>query len=538
LLLALSFSTGIILAQPVYEHVNHQGIYHFLDELANMGVIELNSAIKPYTRSLIREKLAVASEQKEVLNPRQQEMLAFYNQAFRTTGEAAVHDFNLKQFEYFYHDENFTMQVRPVLGVAVLGGATAGERMEMIQYHRHNGAEFWASIQGNWGIYANLRDNFNSKNLVTPEYLINETGALYKTGNDSTVEFSEMRAGIIYGNRWITAGLVKDHLSWGNNYHGANIFTPKSPSLVQIKLNIRPVPWLEFNYFHAWLNSDVIDSSKAFTYTNAYGTRKRFVYREKYMAANMVTIKPWKSTYVSFGNSIIYADIGLQPAYLIPFAFYKSIDHTLNSTSNAAGQNAQMFLDVSTRRVKGLHLFTTLFIDELAITDMFDQAEHSNCISLKSGFRASNFPLAHLHLTGEYTRSNPLAYQHFTPTTTFESNRYNFGHYLRDNAEELYVAITYEPFSRFRGEVSYCTARKGPDYDAIGGRRRGLPFMSEVRWERSEFTLSLDYQLFYNAYGRIAYQYTRTDGPDAGIYHPQKLLGKKHLLGLQLSVGI
>ena len=37
-------------AQVVYEHVSNTAIYDFLDELANAKIIEINSAIKPYSR--------------------------------------------------------------------------------------------------------------------------------------------------------------------------------------------------------------------------------------------------------------------------------------------------------------------------------------------------------------------------------------------------------------------------------------------------------------------------------------------------------
>ncbi|MBL0342212.1 MAG: hypothetical protein IPP71_15660 [Bacteroidetes bacterium] len=39
--------------QVVYQHVDNTSIYEFLDEMANMKFIELNSAVKPYSRIFI-----------------------------------------------------------------------------------------------------------------------------------------------------------------------------------------------------------------------------------------------------------------------------------------------------------------------------------------------------------------------------------------------------------------------------------------------------------------------------------------------------
>ena len=48
-------------SQVVYEDVSNLGIYDFLDELANLKLITLNSAVKPYSRSYIAGKLHEAN---------------------------------------------------------------------------------------------------------------------------------------------------------------------------------------------------------------------------------------------------------------------------------------------------------------------------------------------------------------------------------------------------------------------------------------------------------------------------------------------
>ncbi len=466
-------------------------------------------------------------------------MLDFYLSEFRLKARSGgLSGFSAKRVEFYYHDSVFTMQIRPILGASYMTDYNALKSGKIVRFKRHNGAEAWGSINKNWGFYASLRDNLASGYKTDPGHLTKEPGANYKPGHDNTWEHSEMRAGLFYENNWIRFGLVKDHIEWGNNYNGANIFTAHAPSVVQINLRICPVKWFELNYLHAWLTSEIIDSSRTYTFTNAYGTRKRYVYHEKYLAANMFTIKPWRSTFFSFGNSIIYSDLGVHPAYLIPFAFYKSIDHTLNGVSNAAGQNSQLFFDFSTRLLPKTHLFATLFVDEIAISEINNPENHSNCISIKTGFRVSNFPLPDLHLTAEYTRSNPLVYQHYTPTTTFESNHFNFGHHLRDNAEEVFLSMIYMPKSQFRFEASYSYGRKGPDYDQLGGRRRGLPFIEEERWRRSMFDFSAGYRFIYNAWAGLGYTYTKTSGADAPLYHPEALLGVRHMFNAQLFLGI
>ena len=67
-----------IYSQELPHSVNNTGVYEFLDELASMKLIEINSAVKPFSRLYIANKLNEADRQREVLNPRQQKELDFY----------------------------------------------------------------------------------------------------------------------------------------------------------------------------------------------------------------------------------------------------------------------------------------------------------------------------------------------------------------------------------------------------------------------------------------------------------------------------
>ena len=143
---------------------------------------------------------------------------------------------------------------------------------------------------GKWGFYASLRDNHEKPLLGKPEYLTKREGGHIKNGTD----WSEMQGGVTWSWKWGNIGLVKDRLQWGDNYNGANIFGGNNPTFVQLKLKISPVKWFNFNYFHGWLTSMVVDSASSFWVMNSYGTDYREVYHKKYIAANMFTFIPLK----------------------------------------------------------------------------------------------------------------------------------------------------------------------------------------------------------------------------------------------------
>jgi hypothetical protein len=476
-----------IRGQDVYYHVTNREIYDFLDELANEKIINLNSGIKPYSREFIAEQLILASGNSEDLTRRQNAELDFYLKDFRKELDT-IFDTKKRLDLLYRRDSLFTLSINPILGIQYW------QHENGRNYHRWVGAEAFGYIGKHFGVYVSLRDNYEDNVISDTGYYNMRYGAVYKAVHD----YSEMRGGLTWKWKWGTIGIVKDHIEWGNTYHYPNIVSSKAPSFAQIKFNLRPVKWFEFNYFHGWLVSSVIDSSRSYNYNGV----QRNVFHGKYMAANMYTFIPWQGLNLSFGNSIVYSDIGVHPAYLVPFFFYKSVDHTYNDTRNNTGQNSQLFFDISCRLIPKIHFYYSMYLDDLSFYRMFDPEEQSNHWSMKGGIRISNVA-PNLILTAEYTRTNPLTYQNDNTTTFYNSNWYNLGHYLKDNADVLYVAASYKPIRAMHISVYYEKLRKGPGYpyDRSRDPETGIPgvhgkiFMEEVLWEQQRYGMLVNYQL-------------------------------------------
>ncbi|HDP55485.1 MAG TPA: hypothetical protein ENN24_07405 [Bacteroidetes bacterium] len=497
--LLLLLTTLLAFGQDVYHHVTNQGVYELIDELANMGVIRVNSSVKPYSRKQISQLLTQANSQPEKLSKRQKAEIAFYLNDFGKE-QNITKDFP-RRFDALYHkDSLFALTLNPVLGVNTL--SNSGD----VIYRRWVGAEMWGYIGANFAMYASLRDYNENIRLGDKDYLNHFQGGGYKPNADGG-EFSEMRGGLSYGWNWGSISLVKDHLEWGSGYNGTNILYSKAPSFTMIKLNVKPSDWFELNFIHGWLVSQVIDSSRIYNYDG----QKRDMFHPKYIAANLFTLTPFDRLNVSFGNSIIYSDMDIHPAYFTPLFFYKSIDHHLNGMSNSTGQNSQMFFDISSRLIKHTHMYATLFFDELSMSRMFDAEKHSNFFSLKAGIRLSNFPIKNLTLTAEYTRNNPQTFEHIIETTTFESNMYNLGHYLRENAQELYLAASVKPFKNLSILVSYTNAQKGP-YTSEEDSRLGLIFLEHVDWRAQLISTTVRYQVLNDSYVYAGIDYGNYSG--------------------------
>lgn len=524
-------------AQDIPYHIDNEAVYDFIDELANIQSISINSAVKPYSRRQIAQWLNQAKSHPS-LTPRQQKEIDFYLREFAREINGGTKE--NKRFDIFYYgDSLFRFTGNIIAGVE----ARKGDNMI---YHRWNGAEVYGSVGRHIAYYGSLRDNFENKQMTGKQMLTQQRGAVYK-GYYKKTDYSEARGGISYSWDWGVVGLHKDHAMWGNNYNGANILSAHQPSVTYLSINAKPAKWIEYNYIHAWLVSEVIDSSRI--YGSGYeGVRASFV--DKHLAASLFSIKPMKSLTLSLGNSIIYADTKFNPSYLIPFLFYKSTDHTYNGSKNNIGHNSQMFLDISSRQLKNIHLYGSLFIDEIYIGQMFNKEKQSNFVSCKVGVRVTNL-LPNTSITAEYTRNNPLVYTHIYPSTTFESNGYNLGHYLRDNSDEIHLRLIYKPIRGLDLQLSVTRARKGKDYQQIIDSKKltdhpelnleeprwGLPFLNTTLWKKQEATLSARYQVINDLFVFAKYEYSDITGDAREQYSLPFELTNKNSFWMGINFG-
>ena len=449
-----------------------------------------------------------------------------------------------------YRDSMFRARIQPILGMNIYSNKNG----RITQ--RWFGVDFQSMIGKNLSVYGSLRDiSFGGGRLSEPEYLMNFPGYEYKEPSD----FSDSRGGITYGWKWGSIGLIKDNIVWGDNYNGANILSGRAPSFPMISLSLKPASWFEMNYIHGWLVSNVADSSR---YYMENGVKKWYRNHNKFIAANMFTLTPFRNFHFSFGNAIIYAENNVQPGYLLPVAFYKSIDHTMTKGIATENQNSQLFFNISSRNIRHLHLYSSVFIDEMKFSRFKPSSAEKNPLSVKIGAKMNNQFVDNLSLTAEYTRTNIINYKHSIDVLTWASNGYNLGHYLGDNAQEIFLSTGYKPLRGLDISLNYLNAKHGNEYDylrrqngvATIGKIISQPSLGDVIWKNQTIGLKLVYELFNNGYAVINLENSNIQGFEAtreqiagerrmtaqealNYYTPTLLQGKNTTLTVGFSFG-
>ena len=407
----LLLSLGLYsIAQNIPVPLTQVKLYDFLDELLTDGIITHQTAVRPYTRKQVADMLVAAQKSDTLLHPRQQKELAFYLNEFALERDTMVNNYvqytdhstyNVSladpQFSYRTKDSMFKLRLRPILG----GNITASKKGAI--FHRWYGAELQIDIAKHLSIWGSLRDNSWSGNWlckkqfpseearrvaasihygggyipsierysITQPALTARAGVQYKEANYGG-DFSDSKGGISLYSWWGSISLQRENIQWGDAYHSSNILSGRAPAVPMISLQLTPCKWFQFDYFHAWLVSNVVDSTYSYTENTTKDSVPAINYRptNKFMAANMFTFVPLASLSnrrianllsISLGNSIIYAERNIQAAYLIPIAFYKSLDHLLTKGVATQNQNSQAFASISIRPVQHLHLYGSFY---------------------------------------------------------------------------------------------------------------------------------------------------------------------------------
>ena len=537
-----------ISAQNIPVPLTYTRLYDYLDELFTDGIVTAQSVVRPYTRLQVATMLQQAQDADSLLSTRQKADLAFYLNEFALERDTMVSNFvqytdhstfSLSvadpQFSYRSANNMFKLRLRPILG-ANIAMSKKGALL-----HRWYGAELQLDIAKHLSIWGSLRDNSWSGNWLSKDYFPTDiarihgarihygasqqqpalspmTGVQYKEANYGG-DFSDSKGGINLYTWWGSVGLQRENISWGTASHASNILSGRNPAVPMLTLQLTPCRWFQLDYFHAWLVSNVLDSTYYYLENTTGHTQAVKNYRpyNKFMAANMLTFMPIKQLSLSVGNSVIYAEQTIQAAYLIPIAFYKSLDHLLTKGVRTQNQNSQVFASLSVRPVRHLHLYGSFFVDEVKFSRFKPSNPENNPISYLVGFDWSGWPISGLSLKGEFVRSYIACYTHSIDVLTWESNSYNMGHYMGDNAQSIYAELAYRPV---RGLLLKCSYTNDIKYNSYAYQRDNIsqtiaqkPFSRAV-YRNDEWRLDGIYEPHPNMYMTLSIAYNHARGFD------------------------
>jgi hypothetical protein len=548
-------------AQSVYVPVQHE-VYDFLKRMeACQLMTDYKDAARPLSRMQIAGALYKLEQRVNDMTSMERETYEFLKTEFHYELQKLSGDPEPDESRWHIYSHDLTQGIinfdidYSLTGSEIKGGTTK---------YRSQGIKIQGYAFNDLGFYVNYVDNLESgphidysrlnyRDLPQASWLSPADMDYYNriktpqrgvvpsqlTGTNN-LQFDEFNGQFSWQIGSVTLSLEKMNNVWGYGRNGTVILSDNAPSYPQIKMRIQLSKDIEFVYFHAELNSLIIDSALSYHVPypistisgNPGGTWFREVDVQKYLAAHLLEISLWHGVDFSIGESIVYSDRGPLLMYMIPIMFFKAAEHY-----NDNKDNCQLFGSLDLNVIRNVNLYLSLFIDELNTDQLFDPNLSHRQVAFTSGTRIFEFPLKNFDFTAEYTRVNPAAYNHQYPATTFTNNGFVIGSWMGQNADDLFFELGYIPFHALRVTAFSEVFRKGgtlPIADPYAPAQGNWTFLfGPLHVERS-IGITAKYQplrdLFINLSSRI---HSLTDEAD-----PSQNRSNQFEFTLRASLGI
>ena len=487
-------------AQTVFENTNAP-IYGYLQRMAQKGVIEFNDLIQPVSRIKIQNALVTIESNKNSLTEVEKKELAFYKEEYPSPTPRYT---SLRII-----DKDFELHIDPLVGANRIQGK------DIAVNQVSNGIQLWGQSK-HWGFQMYYRDwTETGKGLQSLDSINSFTEApariLVGLPTEKSHNYSELSANISYSWDKGSISFGKMPTSWGYGEASNIVLSTKAPSFPSIRFDYEPNNWLAFNYQHAWLNSNVIDSVRSYT-TNSDGVsgNQRIIFVPKFMAMHSITIRPVKGFDIALGESIIYSD-QVDPGFLIPVNIFKVYDNNRSNYVINAGSNGQIFMQLNSRnQIKNTHLYGSLFIDEIRISEVFNKAKARNQLGFTLGGSITDVFIPYLTTGIEYTRINPFVYQNLLPAQNYTQYGTVLGDWMGNNADRICLYAKYNPIAKLQLYARYQQIRKG-NAGSVADQYLAEPqpqFLASGYNNLSNLYLQAKYEWIHNLYLQGSMLYT------------------------------
>ncbi len=482
ILLMVSLQTS---AQIVFERQTNE-VYPFLNRMAQKGILTFDDLILPLTKDKIKIGLDSIQFKISVLSQVEKSELAFYLNKFST---------NQRNQKLAFRKNDFSFDVTPLVTV------NFRKNSNETYLQTGGGVQFYGNATKNIGFQFAFQD-FTEKGdgiHFTRNRLEDGTAVgiiPYDTFSRKKINYAEVRAHINlkFKNGQLSVG--QDYLTFGYGENGKIVLSDKAPTYPYVRLDYQLLPKVKFNYTHAWLHSNLVDSARSYTIPGGGFGGIREVDISKFMATHSLDFTLRKGLNFTIGESMIYND-RINIGYCIPILFFKAFDNYFNRGAIQKGSNGQFFISLSARnQLPNTHFYSTLLIDEIKISKIFDKRAARNQLGYNVGASVTDLGLPYLTMGIEYTRLRPFVYRNFLPAQNYSHAGYFLGDWMGNNSDRLLLFLKYTPLPKLKILARYQKIRKGGEgtIDQQYNQQPQPSFLFDFKESQKDIFLQVKYE--------------------------------------------
>jgi len=281
-------------------------------------------------------------------------------------------------------------------------------------------------------------------------------GSWTQTSEDDAKIFFDRSGGeLALNTQYIDLRFAMQPVSWGWGESGTLILSDYVEQFPYISIT-KNWGWGSFTFLHGKLLAEQDSVSEI------YGK----FFPDKWVAAQRFEFSPWNPLTIGLNETFIYGNRYADWAYMIPFNFYRAVQHNLKDRDNAT-----ISIDAQYLASPGIKLYGTIFLDEMSQGKL-----GTNWYGNKHAFQfgahfVDPFNLDNLSLRMEYVAIMPWVYTHKYKVNRYVNDMRALGHWAGPNSEVWYFNVKKYWHHRFLTGIKYRQWKHGANYENenIGG---------------------------------------------------------------------
>jgi hypothetical protein len=468
----------------------NNSIYPFLDRMETLGhVTHLLDGVKPYNRGRIAEILNTLNNTRDNLTSIDRRKLDDYLLNFRFEIDNSIkHELipeNQDWYSTLYSWDNFSKDfMRAIMQrypeeenhTILWEKDSSNFYFDYQQYFSldsksdgdsRNANEqsyiFRGTIDNNFAYYVNisLQAVRGSKGYRELDPVIKGTFS-QESESGNLIHVDRTGGELAWHTRYMDINFAQQELLWGHGESGKLILSNYAEQYPYFQIS-KNWGWGQFTAMHGKLISFQNDTLSDGTFIYNDQTR---LYPDKWVAAHRLEFSPWTRFTIGLNEVFIYGNRYADWAYLIPFNFYRAVQHKLRDRDNAT-----ISLDFEYVPLNRLKLYTTIFLDEMKFEELGTNW-WGNKHAIQAGLHITDpFGLENLELRVEYAAIMPWVYTHKYMVNRYESDKRSLGHWAGPNSEVMYFDLKKDFHARFYAGIKGLSFKKGYNYpdQNIGG---------------------------------------------------------------------
>jgi hypothetical protein len=333
---------------------------------------------------------------------------------------------------------------------------------------------------------------------------------------DENMLFADRTGGeLAWHSHYFDFSFAQQEIAWGPGESGKLLLSSYPEQYPYISIS-REWNWGKFTALHGKLQSFLIDS------ISSDGTRYA---PDKWVAAHRLEIAPLKNLTFGFNESFIYGYRYADWAYLIPFNFYRAVQHKLRDRDNAT-----ISIDFEWIPFRRTKFYGSIYLDEFKKSKL-----GTDWFGNKHGFQfgavqLDPFRISNLKLCFEYVAIMPWVYTHKFEINRYESDGRSLGYWAGPNSEIYYIDLKKDWNYRFYTGLRIRQWKHGANYtneniggDLLTGRsillgsqqvpRETRKFLEGILTREQRIEFYTEYEIFNGLYinGNAAWQNSTTE---------------------------